>query len=520
VGGIHICTPASPRAVLWQLVEFVIVPIIALASIAGAWNGNAMAATVILSPGNDIQSSVKANPADTTFVLQPGVYRYASVNLTSANNGDSFIGQTGATLDGAKVLKGWTQAAIGGVLYWTTAGGTPLPTPSSCGAGKVGCCATGYPGCQYVQDLYVGGVEYQHVTSLTDVAAGKSWYYDFKGTGGGIKNNIYLAAADNPNSHTVELGDTTSAFQGTASNITIKNLTIKGYAAAILSGVITVQGPNWLIQDNTIGYSHGVGILDKLGGDYIQVLSNNVTYNGQMGVGGPANYGQWVSNTIAYNNADGVNPNYAGGGTKWVGSNDLIKYNTVYDNLGTGLFIDQGGTYDTLDHNTSYNNYGCGIRYEISRYGTITNNIVYGNSAPSLAEIVYTGSDHGRISGNTVVDSGYGGIVVVNTLGSRTGTVYKVTDVQVTNNKIWTSSSELDVVAGLIDHAEPPEPSIYTDPTNFFNHNTYEFSALARPAWHWGETTNPLQLLIWSDWLVDLQDLHGQVLIDVPPLTL
>src|SRR5579872_5446810 len=133
------------------------------------------AASVTLSPGANIQSAVNSNPAGTTFVLQAGVYHWQGV--TSPKNGDSFIGQAGAIMDGAEVLTGWTQVSINGVLYWTTAGGTPKPTPS-CGATPLSaCCDPGYPGCAYVQNLYVNDVEYQHVTSLANIVAGMSWYY-------------------------------------------------------------------------------------------------------------------------------------------------------------------------------------------------------------------------------------------------------------------------------------------------------------------------------------------------------
>ena len=105
--------------------------------------GNASAATVILSAGNNIQTAVAANPPGTTFVLRPGVYRENSVIYLK--NGDRFIGDAGAIMNGAKVLTGWTQVSINGVRYWTTAGGTPLPMPR-CGTPLHSCCAAGYLG--------------------------------------------------------------------------------------------------------------------------------------------------------------------------------------------------------------------------------------------------------------------------------------------------------------------------------------------------------------------------------------
>jgi parallel beta-helix repeat protein len=495
-------------------VQLSVAATIAILTILTVPSTNAMAATVTLSPGDSIQNAVNANPAGTTFDLTPGVYRNQSVS--SLHTGDSFIGEAGAILDGANVLTGWTQVSISGVFYWTTAGGTPLPSPA-CNNGTtlsgaaVPCCLETYPGCMDVQNLYVNDIEYQHVTSLANVVAGASWYYDYTGTDGGVLNNVYLAEGDTPNSDTVELGDTTNAFASTAANITIKNLIIEKYAAPTSSAAVQIEGPDWLIQNNEVRLNHGIGISAKYGGNDVQVLGNNVHNNGEFGVGGPGDGGLWDSNTIAYNNADG---NYEGGGSKFTGSNVTISNNVAHDNNGPGLWTDDGGTYNTYEGNTAYNNNGNGIRYEISRYGTITNNTVYGNI--DNVQITYTGSDHGRISGNIVTDEGHTGIGVVNTVGSRGGTVYQVTDTQVTGNTISISSTGNDVVIGLLDHAQPSQPGIYTDPTNFFDYNMYQFSGSVRPSWLWGEVADFLQPISWSSWQAAGQDLHGTIQTDVP----
>jgi parallel beta-helix repeat protein len=472
-----------------------------------------MAATVTLSPGANIQNAINSNPAGTSFLLNPGVYR---TTLTMSKNGDSFIGQPGATMDGAGVLTGWTQASINGVLYWTKYAGTPVPA-FACGVPD-GCCVSGHSACIYPQNLYVDNVEYQHVTSLANVVAGTSWYYDHSGADGGILNNIYMAAGDMPNSHTVELGKAPYAFAGSASNITIKNLIIEKYAAPLNSGAVNVLGRNWLIQNNEVRLNHGEGIIAKSGGDNIHVLGNNVHHNGQMGIGGPGNSGLWDSNTIAFNNTDYVNPGFEAGGSKFNGNNVMISNNVAHDNYGPGLWTDVNATYNTYDHNTSYNNYNGGIRYEISRYGVITNNLVYGNT--KSAEIVYTGSDHGRISGNTVIDNGWGAIGVWNIVGTRPNTqIYQVADTQVTNNTVQVPATvHQGVVAGLQDFASPHEPRIFGDPTNFFDYNTYQFEGASRSAWHWGETSNVYISINWSAWQAGGEDLHGRVSINTPVL--
>jgi len=492
--------------------SFTLLAVVALGARNAYSKPSAMAARVTLSPGANIQNAIDSNPAGTTFLLNPGVY-HGSVTLTQ--NGDSFIGKRGAIMDGAYPLTGWTQALVSGVLYWTTTNGTPLP-PFACGV-FYGCCVTGYEACVYPQNLYVDNVEYQHATSLANVTAGINWYYDYSGTDGGILNNIYMAAGDMPNSHTVELGKEPYAFGGSAGNITIKNLIIEKYAAPLNSGAINVQGQNWIIQNNEVCLNHGEGITAKIGGDNIQVLGNNVHNNGQLGIGGPGNGGLWDSNTVAFNNTDYVNPDFEAGGSKFNGNQVTISNNVAHDNYGPGLWTDVNATYNTYDHNTSYNNYNGGIRYEISRYGVITNNTVYGNT--NSAEVVYTGSDHGRISGNTVVDYGWGAIGVWNIVGTRPNSnlaIYQVTDTQVTNNTVWLSSTGTDIAAGLTDFASPLQPTIFNDPSNFFDSNTYEFSGTVRNAWMWGEVPNVYLPISWTQWLGNGQDSHAQIITNVP----
>jgi hypothetical protein len=143
---------------------------------------------------------------------------------------------------------------------------------------------------------------------------------------------------------------------------------------------------------------------------------------------------------------------------------------------------------------------------------------VYGNTYN--AQIVYTGSDHGRISGNTVIDSGWGAIGVWNIVGTRPNTqIYQVTDTQVTNNTVQVPATAHEgVVAGLQDFASPLQPNIYSDPTNFYDFNSYQFPGASRSCWYWGETSNVYKPISWSAWQGAGQDLHGQVAINTPML--
>src|SRR2546426_3943944 len=84
-------------------------------------------AQVVVAPTDDLQALVLANDPGTTFVLQPGIHRNG---VTSLKDNDSFVGEPGAVLNGSKLLSEWELVTIDGRTYWTTAGGTPLSTPT------------------------------------------------------------------------------------------------------------------------------------------------------------------------------------------------------------------------------------------------------------------------------------------------------------------------------------------------------------------------------------------------------
>jgi parallel beta-helix repeat protein len=467
-----------------------------------ASGGYALGATVTLSTKDNIQSAVNNNPAGTTFLLQPGTYRGQSVTLLK--DGDSFIGQKGADLNGSRILTGWKKVSINGASYWTTPAGTPLPTPACQDVTGI-CCLSGGSGCTYVQDLFVNNADYTHVTSLANIVSG-TWYYDFNGNDGGVRNNVYMYRGDNPGSKTVELGDWNYAFEGTALNITIQNLTVEKYAPALECGAVQALGSGWLIRNNEIRLNHGWGVKVKPAGDNVQVLTNNLHDNGEGGMSaGAINGGLFDSNTIVHNNIDGVEWAMEAGGAKFSSNNITVSNNVVHDNFGEGLFTDEGGTYNTYTKNTVYKNESNGIRYEISRYGTISNNIVYGNlGAP---QIVYAGSDHGRITGNIVTDNAVGGILVYNITGTRgRAAVYPVTDTQVTGNTIivgLVGNGSSDIPAGLIDKSTPSQPKVFSDPTNIFAHNTYQVLTMpwTLKSWDWGENGGAGNPVNWNTWV-------------------
>jgi hypothetical protein len=267
--------------------------------------------SVDVSPDADLQTLVSANEGGTIFCLQPGTHHDA---VTALKDGDTFTSPSGTTADGvtedgAKLLVGWTPVTIDSVSYWTTPGGTPLASSQSSAQ-----CESGYPGCFYSQDLFVDDADYVHVTSLDDVKSG-AWYYDFSGADGGVLDNIYLAASENPSSHTVELSQYPSAFSSAkVTSITIQGLTIEKYGAPLQSGAITAGSTNnasgsglakdWLIQNNVVRLNHG-GIAVHPGADSWRILCNDIDHDGTVGFGGGGTIGGlFQGNTIEFGNQD------------------------------------------------------------------------------------------------------------------------------------------------------------------------------------------------------------------------
>ena len=63
-------------------------------------------------PGDDINSIVDNNPEGTTFIIKAGVHRMQEI---WPKNGNTFWGETGAILNGGKVLTDFGQE--GGLHY-------------------------------------------------------------------------------------------------------------------------------------------------------------------------------------------------------------------------------------------------------------------------------------------------------------------------------------------------------------------------------------------------------------------
>lgn len=467
-------------------------------------------------PTDNLQTLVTACGANTTFILQPGTHHDS---VTSLKSGDVFTSPSGTTADGViedgavtLPLSGqtWTQVTIGGTAYWTTPGGTPL------NSGSLTNCQSAYPACWYTQNLYLNNVDYIHVASLTSVSAG-AWYYDFAGGDGGVVNNIYLT--DNPTNATVELGANYNAFtSSTATNITVQGLVIEKYASNIQDGAVEPEASGWIVQNNEICLNHANGVSIRPSGNSAQVLNNYIHDNGQFGINvGAVNNGAVTNNVIAHNNIDHTLIGFGAGCCKFTGTNILVNYNIVYNNLGDGLWSDVFASGITYDHNIVYNNQADGIRLEISDQQTVTNNVVYGNGLGSPDETGIGGwqingvsSSHVVILNNYVTNSigSLGGVEVTYNSG-RDGcgtncTIPVGTQVQ---GNYFTVLSGGPMVTGVLDFSNT---SSSWETAGMWNYNTYCVPSVPWTSTNWVDGSSNAHVT-FSAWQSTGQDSTSNV---------
>jgi parallel beta-helix repeat protein len=318
----------------------------------------------ILSTQN-IQAVVDAYPEGTTFALGAGTFREQTVH---PKNGDTFTGQAGTILSGARVLTGWQQS---GSTWWV--GGQTQ------NQGLYGECQAAHPMCGQSEELFVDGVRLEPVSQASGVAPGR-WYFDHGA------NRIVIG--DNPSGRLLETSVTTRAFGGLANNVTITGMTIEHYATPNQNGVIQAGprpggipdgGTGWLLQDLVIRRNHGVGVAM---GNTTTVRRVHANENGNLGIVGTSASGGLVEDTeIAGNNTSGVESGWSAGGAKWAGDyNDLtVENTTARDNDGPGLWVDESCARARFIGNAVLDNTTAGIAVEISYGALVSGNTVRGN---------------------------------------------------------------------------------------------------------------------------------------------
>jgi Right handed beta helix region len=354
---------------------------------------------VRVTASTDLQATVNREPKGTRFCVTRGVHRLSS--FVVPKDGDTFAGEPGAILSGARVLRSF-QLRDG---HWVARAALP-ENPAALGR----CKAPGGNACTFANDVFIDDRPLKRASQPGALAPGRFYADEATHT---------IVIATNPAGHRVEEAVATRAFKGWRTgvdNVTIAGLVIEKFANE--AGIGAINGrPSWKAIGNVVGLNHGGGIQDA------GVIRNNIIrQNGQIGVLGSYERGQAVAgNDIGFNNYAGFDPEWEAGGAKWVRSTKLVvRGNRVHDNDGPGLWTDGSSVDVVYDRNVVQRNSGAGILHEISYAAVLRRNVVRGNGFSAAgwldgAGIAVSSSLHVEISRNTIADN-HNGIGIVETV--------------------------------------------------------------------------------------------------------
>ena len=433
---------------------------------------------VVIYPGTDIQSVVDANPTGTTFLIAEGTHRMQTIE---PKNDQSFIGQAGSVLNGAKVVSDWTQEGD----LWMSSGHTEDGRP-------FGECETG-TACRYPEDLFIDNTMLTQVLSLGEVVPG-TFYFD------NGANRLYMA--DDPTGHEVEFSSTNWAFNGDATGVTIYGLTVEMYANPAQEGAINGRdgkeelSDGWLVWANEVRWNHGHGI--RLG-DRMVVRDNHVHHNGQIGIGGQGTDVLIEGNEIAYNNTAGFRLDWEAGGTKFIETNGLVvRHNHSHHNQGSGFWSDIDNINTLYEYNTVTDNARSGIHHEISydvvvRYNTLERNGFAKSNWFWGSGILIDISPNAEVYGNTVIGNANGITGIQQTRGNNQGAygALRVENMHVYDNIIDMSDGG---ITGIGD--DTGGTATWNSLNNRFENNTYVLQSAAVEHFGWDNDR-----LDWSRWL-------------------
>jgi hypothetical protein len=439
-----------------------------------------------ISPGTDIQSMINLYPQGTTFCIHAGTYRLVTPVVVKSY--DVIIGDPGAVLNGSKVLTSFTQS--GG--YWVASGQTQQAP-----VGSEKCAPATYTGCRYPEAVFVDNAPLWQVMSLAELSSGE-FFFDYAG------DKIYVA--QDPSGHKVETSIAPAALIGNSGyqdTVTVKGLVIEKFANWPTTYPAAIRpGKNWVIENNELRFNHKQGVFAYQG---TIVRGNYLHDNGAFGMmGGPGDGILVENNQIAYNNTEGFDPNWAGGGTKFTHTSHLtLRRNNVHHNNGGGLWDDTDCIYTTYEYNTISYNTQPGIKHELSYDAIIRYNTLLYNNSSNAGKSIWYGSDlhlndsqNVQIYGNTI-ESGTNGIGLVDIeRGSGAYGHYEIRNDSVHDNTVKMKST---ADTGLVSSRSEP----FTSMGNSFTNDTYYVTDIGGVFWQWqgGQTK--------SGWQAKGQDLSG-----------
>ncbi|MGH2533363.1 MAG: right-handed parallel beta-helix repeat-containing protein [Thermomicrobiales bacterium] len=347
---------------------------------AGSFDPSAIATTGGDCP-TTMQALVDAAAAGAVIKVPPCVYR-ETVTIAKPLTLD---GQGLAELRGSDVWTGWTESDG----YWVR--GTLPPFTIA------GVCQAGTSRCQWPAQVFVDG------RPLTQVAANP--------TSGqfAVDSARRVVLADEPTGQVVEVTTRERWIIGAAGDVTIRGFRMRHAATPYQEGAIW-NGPehdNWVVAGNMLSDAHGANI--RLTGIGHQLIDNDISRGGILGVSLGGDDMLIHGNHLHHNNTEGADPFWEAGGLKGTrGDRIIVDGNRSDHNDGPGIWCD----YDCHDwvisnNRVHHNRANGGILYEMGRGGRIFGNAVWENGWGhpdwvSSAGILLANSSHTEVYANTV----------------------------------------------------------------------------------------------------------------------
>jgi hypothetical protein len=184
------------------------------------------------------------------------------------------------------------------------------------------------------------------------------------------------------------------AFTGLATNVTIKDLAVRGFVPPVNEGVVNHDsGAGWVIEGNTLIDNRGAALM--VGARQI-VRGNCIKDNGQYGLNaccGTLGQIQIVGNEFVGNNADDLESRIKGCGCSgamkfWRVNGADVRANWIHDNHGPGIWADTGNNDFVIESNLVEGNDGPAIFYEASYNAIIRHNLLRRNNLVQGKEFV------------------------------------------------------------------------------------------------------------------------------------
>ena len=216
---------------------------------------------IAIEPGISIQAAVDKAAVGAAFCLKNGIHR---MQVVRPKRGQKFYGEGDTVLNGSRLLAAFTREG----RFWVASG------QDQQGEHRGECLKTA-PTCDLSESLFIDDKLLIPATSKAALAPGQFWLDH-------SSQQLYLV--DDPAGRKVEATVAPVAFESTAPDVLIRNITIEKYANGAQIGAIQTRGAvGWIIENCEVRMTDGAGIGVGTGG---RVRGSSIHHNGQMGIGG------------------------------------------------------------------------------------------------------------------------------------------------------------------------------------------------------------------------------------------